>query len=59
MPFTTGVLVGIGETPAEIAETLFAIAALAAETGAVQEVIVQNFRAKADTPMRHRAEPTP
>ena len=59
VPLTTGVLVGIGETPEELAETLFALAALAAATGAVQEVIVQNFRAKPDTPMRRAAEPTP
>ncbi len=59
VPLTTGVLVGIGETPEELAESLFALVALAAETGAVQEVIVQNFRAKAGTPMRRAAEPTP
>lgn len=59
VPLTTGVLVGIGETPEELAAGLFALAALAAETGAVQEVIVQNFRAKAGTPMHRAAEPTP
>ena len=59
VPLTTGVLVGIGETPEELADSLFALAALAAETGAVQEVIVQNFRAKPGTPMRGAAEPTP
>ena len=59
VPLTTGVLVGIGETPAELAESLFALAELAAGTGAVQEVIVQNFRAKPGTPMRGAAEPTP
>ena len=59
VPLTTGVLVGIGETPEELAQSLFALAALAAETGAVQEVIVQNFRAKPGTPMRGAAEPTP
>ncbi|MEX2323354.1 MAG: 7,8-didemethyl-8-hydroxy-5-deazariboflavin synthase CofG [Acidimicrobiia bacterium] len=58
VPFTTGVLVGIGETPEELVDSLFALASLAAETGAVQEVIVQNFRAKADTPKRRDAEPT-
>jgi FO synthase len=58
VPFTTGVLVGIGETPDEIVDSLFALRDLAAETGAVQEVIVQNFRAKADTPKRRDAEPT-
>jgi FO synthase len=59
VPITTGVLVGIGETPEELADSLFALAALAARTGAVQEVIVQNFRAKPGTPMRGAAEPTP
>ncbi len=59
VPITTGVLVGIGETPEELTDSLFAIAGLAAETAAVQEVIVQNFRAKPGTPMRGAAEPTP
>jgi FO synthase len=59
VPFTTGILVGIGETPAEIVDSLFALRDLARATAAVQEVIVQNFRAKADTPMRHSAEPVP
>jgi FO synthase len=59
VPFTTGILVGIGETRAEIVDSLFALARLAETTGAIQEVIVQNFRAKADTPMRRSAEPVP
>jgi FO synthase len=58
VPFTTGILVGIGETVPEIVDSLFALADVAAETGTVQEVIVQNFRAKADTPKRRDAEPT-
>jgi len=58
VPFTTGVLVGIGETVEEVVASLFALADVAAATGAVQEVIVQNFRAKADTPKRRDAEPT-
>ncbi|HQR26955.1 MAG TPA: bifunctional FO biosynthesis protein CofGH, partial [Nocardioides sp.] len=53
VPFTTGLLVGIGETLAERAETVFALRATARRYGAVQEVIVQNFRAKPSTPMRH------
>jgi FO synthase len=52
IPFTTGVLVGIGETDRELVEALFAIRATAREFGHVQEVIVQNFRAKPDTAMR-------
>ena len=58
VPFTTGVLVGIGETIEELVDSLFVLRDLSAETGAIQEVIVQNFRAKADTPKRHDAEPT-
>ena len=53
VPFTTGLLVGIGETLAERAETIFALRAIARRYGALQEVIVQNFRAKPDTAMRH------
>jgi FO synthase len=53
VPFTTGLLVGIGETLAERAETIFALRATSRAYGAVQEVIVQNFRAKPDTAMRH------
>ena len=51
--FTTGILVGIGEDPSDRAESLFAIRALARSYRHVQEVIVQNFRAKPDTAMRH------
>ncbi len=53
VPFTTGLLVGIGETLVERAETVFAIRRVARQYGAVQEVIVQNFRAKPGTAMRH------
>lgn len=58
VPFTTGILVGIGETPAEVVDSLFALADLQAKWGCIQEIIVQNFRAKADTPKRRDAEPT-
>ncbi|MGZ4665233.1 MAG: bifunctional FO biosynthesis protein CofGH, partial [Frankiaceae bacterium] len=51
--FTTGLLVGIGETMQERADTIFAIRRVARAYGHVQEVIVQGFRAKADTAMRH------
>lgn len=57
VPFTTGVLVGIGETTEELVDSLFAIKEL--QVGQIQEVIVQNFRAKADTRMRREPEPTP
>src|SRR5216683_2737057 len=52
VPFTTGILIGIGETLAERAESIFAIRGVAREYGGIQEVIVQNFRAKPDTKMR-------
>lgn len=53
VPFTTGVLVGIGETLAERADALFELRRVHRAYGSVQEVIVQNFRAKPDTAMRH------
>jgi len=52
VPFTTGILVGIGETRAERADSIFALRKIAQQYGNVQEVIVQNFRAKPDTAMR-------
>ncbi len=52
VPFTTGILVGIGETITERAESLFAMRKVARDYGHIQEVIVQNFRAKPDTAMR-------
>ena len=57
VPFTTGILIGIGETRAERLDAVFAIRDLHAQYGHVQEVIVQNFRAKADTKRAHAAEP--
>ena len=53
VPFTSGLLVGIGETLVERAETVFALRAVGRRYGGLQEVIVQNFRAKPDTAMRH------
>jgi len=52
VPFTTGILIGIGETIEDRAESIFAIRKVAREYGGIQEVIVQNFRAKPDTAMR-------
>ncbi|MDQ1632488.1 MAG: synthase, partial [Frankiaceae bacterium] len=52
VPFTTGILVGIGETLAERAEAIFAIRAVSRRYRGIQEVIVQGFRAKDDTAMR-------
>jgi len=52
VPFTTGLLIGIGETRGERVEALLAIRNLHARYGHIQEVIIQNFRAKSDTLMR-------
>ena len=57
VPFTTGILIGIGETRAERLEALFAIRDLHRRFGHVQEVIVQNFRAKPGTKLAGAAEP--
>ncbi|HTW20198.1 MAG TPA: bifunctional FO biosynthesis protein CofGH [Mycobacteriales bacterium] len=50
--FTTGLLIGIGESTADRVESMFALRALARQYGHIQEVIIQNFRAKPDTAMR-------
>ena len=57
IPFTTGLLLGIGETLAERVDTLFAIRDVHRAYGHVQEVIVQNFRAKPTIPRADAAEP--
>ncbi|HEY1862336.1 MAG TPA: 5-amino-6-(D-ribitylamino)uracil--L-tyrosine 4-hydroxyphenyl transferase CofH, partial [Roseiarcus sp.] len=57
VPFTTGILIGIGETRSERLEALFAIRDLHRQFGHVQEVIVQNFRAKPGTKRAGAAEP--
>jgi FO synthase len=57
VPFTTGILIGIGESRAERIDALLAIRELAERYGHVQEVIVQNFRAKPGTRMAAAAEP--
>ncbi|HET9629792.1 MAG TPA: 7,8-didemethyl-8-hydroxy-5-deazariboflavin synthase CofG, partial [Novosphingobium sp.] len=57
IPFTTGILIGIGETRAERIEALLAIRDLHETHGHIQEVIVQNFRAKERTPMAGAPEP--
>jgi FO synthase len=58
IPFTTGILIGIGETSRERAASLLAIRDLHRMYHHVQEVIVQNFRAKPDTAMHDRPEPS-
>jgi FO synthase len=57
IPFTTGILIGIGETHAERIHALLAIRELHERYGHIQEVIVQNFRRKPGIPMRDHAEP--
>lgn len=57
VPFTTGILIGIGETRAERVDALLAIRGIQAEYGHIQEVIVQNFRAKPGTRMAGCNEP--
>ena len=56
--FTTGILIGIGETMEERIDSLLAIRALHERYGHIQEVIIQNFRAKPGTPMAQAAEPS-
>jgi len=51
IPMTTGILVGIGETPEEIIESIFAIKKLHEKYGNIQEIILQNFQPKEDTKM--------
>ena len=58
IPFTTGILIGIGETHAERVEALVAIRDLHERYGHIQEVIVQNFRRKLGIPMHDHPEPS-
>ncbi len=58
VPFTTGLLIGIGETLEDRVDTLLAIRDLHERYGHIQEVIVQNFRVKPAIPMAHCPEPT-
>jgi len=57
IPFTTGILIGIGEAWEERIDSLFAIRELSERYGHIQEVIVQNFRPKPEIPMRDHPEP--
>ncbi len=57
IPFTSGILLGIGETRRERVQSLLSIRALHAEHGHIQEVIVQNFRTKPEIPMASAPEP--
>ncbi len=56
--FTTGILIGIGETMEERIDSLLAIRTLDEKYGHIQEVIIQNFRAKPEIPMAAHAEPS-
>ena len=56
--WTTGILIGIGETREERVDSLLAIRELHERYGHIQEVIVQNFRVKEDIAMRHKDEPS-
>jgi 7,8-didemethyl-8-hydroxy-5-deazariboflavin synthase CofG subunit len=58
VPFTTGLLIGIGETPQDRVGTLLAIRDLHQRYNHIQEVIIQNFRVKPDIPMRNWLEPS-
>ena len=57
VPFTTGILIGIGETLEERVDSLLAIQRLHQQYGHIQEVIIQNFRAKPEIPMANSPEP--
>ena len=58
VPFTTGLLIGIGENPQERVDALLAIRELHRRYGHIQEVIIQNFRVKPHIPMRNWPEPS-
>jgi FO synthase len=58
IPFTTGILIGIGETLDDRVDSLFAIRDLHQRYGHIQEVIIQNFRAKPEIPMYDHPEPS-
>jgi 7,8-didemethyl-8-hydroxy-5-deazariboflavin synthase CofG subunit len=57
VPFTTGILIGIGESAADRVDALIAIRDLHQRYGHIQEVIIQNFRVKSEIPMRNWPEP--
>ncbi|MBA2863861.1 7,8-didemethyl-8-hydroxy-5-deazariboflavin synthase subunit CofG [Methanococcus maripaludis] len=59
IPFTTGILIGIGETLEERIDSIFEIKRIHEKYGHIQEVIVQNFRSKPQIPMENYKEPSP
>jgi FO synthase subunit 1 len=58
IPFTTGLLIGIGETIEERAESLLELRRIQDKYGHIQEIIIQNFRSKPGIPMEHHPEPS-
>jgi FO synthase subunit 1 len=58
IPYTTGILIGIGETKEEIADSLLTIKDLHDKYGHIQEIIIQNFRPKPGIPMEKNPEPS-
>jgi FO synthase subunit 1 len=58
IPYTTGILIGIGETKEEIADSLLTIKDLHNKYGHIQEIIIQNFRSKPGIPMEKNPEPS-
>jgi len=58
VPFTTGILIGIGESPEDRVDALMAIRDLQERYGHIQEVIIQNFRVKPEIPMSQWPEPS-
>lgn len=58
IPFTTGILIGIGETLQERAESLLELRRIQDKYGHIQEIIIQNFRSKPGIPMENHPEPS-
>lgn len=58
IPFTTGILIGIGETKEEIVDSLLEIKKLQEKYGHIQELIIQNFKRKPGIPMENKSEPS-
>jgi 7,8-didemethyl-8-hydroxy-5-deazariboflavin synthase CofG subunit len=58
VPFTTGILIGIGESPDDRVDALLAIREVHLRYGHIQEVIIQNFRVKSEIPMHNHPEPS-
>ncbi len=57
IPMTTGLLIGIGESPQELIDSIYAIKEIHEKYGNIQEIILQNFQPKIDTPMKSSPSP--